>query len=637
MKEILEPKTVTFNSNGGSPVPSQNLLKGDSVKRPADPVKSGVVFSGWFEDNETFILEWDFETIPTQNITLHAKWIENNCIVTFETNGGSEVPVQIVESGSKAEYPPNPAKDGYGFVAWYDNAGLIEPPYNFDEPVLADITLYAKWSDVICTITFNSNGGSEVAPQIIGEGGKISKSDDPTIDVTAGLYPGEPSPAVFDGWYYDDDPFDFNIPITRDITLTAHWRSTAINVSGQPENDHFSKAISYVNANPSAGTAYTLLLDNIGTASTGTIALSGGANLTVKGLVAVNIYGSFKVTGTASLTIGSNITLSDVSIDSAASITLSGNAAITTLTLNVDSSQNSSVTINSGWTGSVTTLNLKYDSNSINDVIDKWLGKKLLEGDVNAATVSKFGLGKFISTGATDSLSITPNYEIGNSGSNMGKLIAYVKKVADAGELTIFLDSLASDSECTIAWNGSNESDLKAIGEALNNAPTGVSVILDLSDSTITVIPEKAFSSIHPGASGDVYDDLPTLVGIILPDSVTKIESHAFQGCINLTNVTIPNGVTSIGTSAFYGCTSLTSITIPDKVMSIDIHAFGNCPNLTTVTFQGMIPSAGFSDDNLNPQFLGDLRDKYFAADGGIGSYTTDPPVTKDSVWTKSP
>jgi hypothetical protein len=60
---------------------------------------------------------------------------------------------------------------------------------------------------------------------------------------------------------------------------------------------------------------------------------------------------------------------------------------------------------------------------------------------------------------------------------------------------------------------------------------------------------------------------------------------------------------------------------------------FDRCFDLTRVTFEGTIASGSFSTSN---PFLGDLRDKYFAANGGIGTYTTFAP-NSSSVWTKEP
>jgi len=74
MAEILESKTVTFNSNGGSHVSSQTLLKGERIQRPADPTKNGFDFAGWYTDNESFYEPYDFDYVPIMSMILHANW-----------------------------------------------------------------------------------------------------------------------------------------------------------------------------------------------------------------------------------------------------------------------------------------------------------------------------------------------------------------------------------------------------------------------------------------------------------------------------------------------------------------------------------------------------------------------------------
>ena len=83
------------------------------------------------------------------------------------------------------------------------------------------------------------------------------------------------------------------------------------------------------------------------------------------------------------------------------------------------------------------------------------------------------------------------------------------------------------------------------------------------------------------------------LVSVTIPNSVTTIDSSAFEGCSNLISVTIGNSVTSIGRWAFASCTNLTSITIPNSVTSIEYAAFSWCSNLTTVTIPNSVTYIG--------------------------------------------
>ena len=99
--------------------------------------------------------------------------------------------------------------------------------------------------------------------------------------------------------------------------------------------------------------------------------------------------------------------------------------------------------------------------------------------------------------------------------------------------------------------------------------------------NSVTSIEEAAFF----GCSG--------LTSVIIPNSVTSIGGMAFWGCSGLTSVTMPNSVTSIGYHAFYGCSGLTSITIPNSVTSIEGYVFCGCSGLTSVTIGNSVTSIG--------------------------------------------
>lgn len=104
---------------------------------PQDPTRDGYVFT-----------EWKKQTDENDNITITAQW---NALytVTFDTDGGAPIPsVQSVEKGKTATEPTNPAKNGYTFDGWYkvnDNGAMEAAKYDFTTPVIANITLKAKW------------------------------------------------------------------------------------------------------------------------------------------------------------------------------------------------------------------------------------------------------------------------------------------------------------------------------------------------------------------------------------------------------------------------------------------------------------------------------------------------------------
>ncbi len=137
---------ICFNSNGGSSVESQVVEEWQTVKKPIDPIKEGYIFEGWYTD---FSLNsvYDFSTNVISNMILYAKWKpipKETYIVSFESNGGSSVEFQIVEEGQIAMKPNAPIKEGYIFEGWYTDENFINE-YNFDNVVISNMILYAKW------------------------------------------------------------------------------------------------------------------------------------------------------------------------------------------------------------------------------------------------------------------------------------------------------------------------------------------------------------------------------------------------------------------------------------------------------------------------------------------------------------
>ena len=203
--------TVTFDSRGGSEVPSQKIEKGKTAQKPADPAREGYTFEGWF-DGET---EYDFTKAVEKNFTLSAKWTEVPAASVYYTvrfmDGANEYKSAKVESGKTAQKPADPVKNGYAFKEWILSDGTA---YDFTKTVTADITLYATWNKiqtpetVYYTVTFDSG----VTAQQVEQG---KKAVEPAAPEKEGY--------VFAGWYLGGAPYDFNTAVNADITLTAKW------------------------------------------------------------------------------------------------------------------------------------------------------------------------------------------------------------------------------------------------------------------------------------------------------------------------------------------------------------------------------------------------------------------------------
>ncbi len=142
-------------------------------------------------------------------------------IVTFDTQGGSNIDALKVVEGQKVTKPQDPTKENYIFSGWYKET-TYTTVWDFEkETVMSNVTLYAKWIEVAqaCTVTFDSQGGSEVAPLTVNKGEKLVAPAAPT---KTGF--------EFDGWYTDAErltAYDFDSPVTADITLYAKWTQAA--------------------------------------------------------------------------------------------------------------------------------------------------------------------------------------------------------------------------------------------------------------------------------------------------------------------------------------------------------------------------------------------------------------------------
>ena len=187
--------TITFDTAGGSEIAPITQDYGTNITAPADPTRKGYTFKGWDKEIP--------ETMPAENITVKAQWEINQYTIAFDTAGGSEIAPITQDYGTNITAPDNPTREGYTFIGWDRDIPEIMPAEN--------ITVTAQWEINRYTITFDTAGGSEIAPITQDYGTNITAPADPTREGY-----------TFIGW-------DKAIPTTmpaENITVTAQWKDS---------------------------------------------------------------------------------------------------------------------------------------------------------------------------------------------------------------------------------------------------------------------------------------------------------------------------------------------------------------------------------------------------------------------------
>ncbi len=174
--------TVTFDSNGGSPVSSKTVADGKAATEPAAPTMTGYTFVQWCPDS-ALTNAFNFSTAITSNTTLYAKWVLD-WVVSFESNGGSAVTNQYVVPDGNATLPtPAPTKAGHTLVEWCSDSGLTTP-FSFSTAITNDTTLYASWTNNSYTLTYSAGSNGSITgttPQTVeylGSGTAVSAVPD---------------------------------------------------------------------------------------------------------------------------------------------------------------------------------------------------------------------------------------------------------------------------------------------------------------------------------------------------------------------------------------------------------------------------------------------------------------------------
>ena len=389
------------------------------------------------------------------------------------------------------------------------------------------------------TVAFNTMGGTEIASVMVERGGTIQQPKNP-----------QKHEYKFREWTLDNETYDFDTPVTGDITLTATYDTTDLYTlkTGQEVNK------------------------SIKTLVKGSVASYSTFDYTVEH---IEFYSNGE--------LPEGFTLSQ--LQSLPSTVVSETDE--TIKAYYDSTSKTVYLYSSG--------EIVWNNNS--EYIFAYFTKlKVFEIPYNVTSIEEKAF-----QSCTDLASITIPNSVTSIEDSAFQSCSKLASITIPNSVTSIGDYAFND--CTSLTSITIPSSVTSIGDGAFAYCTNLaSIVVDSSnqiyeDRNSNAIIKKSNNELAVGCKNTTIPNSVTSIGnhafygcsgltsITIPSSVTSINRYAFQSCSGLTSITIPNSVTSIGAFAFNSCSNLTSITIPSSVTSIEAYAFQSCYKLTSISF----------------------------------------------------
>ncbi len=116
----------------------------------------------------------------------------------------------VIEKVNKGDKVSKKEVNDHDFLGWYYNS----MEFDFNTKIDHDYILIAHYDDrKVFTVTFDTNGGNKINPVKVKENDKVIE---PEMPIKSGY--------LFTEWTLNGKTYDFNTPVTKDITLKALWR-----------------------------------------------------------------------------------------------------------------------------------------------------------------------------------------------------------------------------------------------------------------------------------------------------------------------------------------------------------------------------------------------------------------------------
>ena len=433
------------------------------------------------------------------------------------------------------------AYDGYKFVNWTKDGGVVSSDAAYTFTVTEDVALVANLAPIAYTVTVSANPTTSGTATITSPDDSGNYDYGTEIIVTATAYDGYKfvNWTTDEGEVFTDNPHTFTV--TEDVALVANFKPSISWEIGYPNPPDI---IAVLNLNDS------------------TLAITGKGAMQDFDYVPWSDYRdaiTTAVIGDSVTTIGERAFSDCTALDS---ITL----------------PNSVITIgNYAFSGctALESITLPDGVTTIENYV--FSGCTALESIILPDSVITIGNYAFSGCTALESI-ILPDSVITIGDWAFSFCTALASITIPDGVTTIGNYAFSGCHALTSVIIGNS---VTAIGGwTFNECYALTSVIIGNSVTTIGTM---------------AFDGCIALDSITLPNSVITIGFMAFCGCIALDSITLPNSVTTIGDWAFEACSALKSITIPNSVTTIGFMAFGYCSALKSITLPNSVTKIGLT------------------------------------------
>ena len=451
------------------------------------------------------------------------------------------------------------------------------------------------------TVTFDSDGGSEIGNQEVSDGKKATEPDAPTK-----------TGYTFGGWFVKTTEWNFlAYTVTENVTLKAKWIANE----------------------------YTLKFNSNGGNEIADMTVTYDGDYTLpeptkehyvflgwkEGETVYEQSGKWQKTSGATLTAEWDILRYTITFENAEVPPMKVAYNNSTYKLPVPTKENctflgwykdnvkfeggillaSDITLSAKWQGITDTFEYTEENGEI--TLTKFKGgvtDVIIPATINGVAVTKLADGIFRDNKITSVIfdGSFENYDakLFQGCTSLRSLV--ISGVYDKQLYYLFGDSIneipESFVEITFAENSNYVDGTMFKNEVANHIvtyviPDGTTEIKDSQFRDYDCMQAVSIPDSVTGIGDSAFRYCSGLTSISIPDSVTSIGNFAFSDCGRLTNLIIGNGVTNIGSYAFNYCSGLTSVTIPDSVTIIRDGAFNGCSGLTSVIIGNGVTSIG--------------------------------------------